>query len=107
MAPRSPSTAPGTPPAAFEPTAGLVLLTGAQVAQLARDAAAEALADFVAGQAPAPELVDGSTMCKLISVSRATLHRLRVAGMPCVPVGDTYRYRCCDVVAWLEAGGGK
>jgi len=104
MAPRSPSTASAAP---APDAAGLVLLTGEQVAQLARDAAAAALAEFAAEQAPAPELVDGVTMARCISVSRATLHRLRVSGMPCVRLGDTYRYRRSDVIAWLEKGGGK
>jgi hypothetical protein len=84
-----------------------VVLTAEQVAQLAHDAAAEALAEFAADRAPAPELVDGPTMGRLISVSRATLHRLRVAGMPAIAVGDTFRYRPAAVIAWLEQRGTK
>jgi len=93
------SAVPGT----GAPTgAGLVLLTAEQVSQLAHDAAAAALAEFAGGQAPVPELVDGPAMCRLISVSRATLHRLRVGGMPAISVGDTFRYRPAAVIAWLE-----
>jgi len=94
------------PPDASSP-GGLVLLTAEQVSQLAHDAAAAALAEFTAEQAPAPELVDGVAMAQLISVSRATLHRLRVAGMPCVPLGETFRYKPAAIIAWLEQGGGK
>lgn len=52
-----------------------------------------------------PELVDGTEMCRLITVSRTTLHRLRLRGMPAIPVGDTFRYRPAAVLAWLEAQG--
>jgi hypothetical protein len=79
-----------------------VVLTAEQVTQLAYQAAAAALAEFTADQGPAPELVDGVTMGRLIAVSRATLHRLRVAGMPAIAVGDTFRYRPAVVIAWLE-----
>lgn len=83
------------------------MLTAEQVAQLAYDAAAAALAEFAADRSPTPELVDGVAMARLISVSRATLHRLRVAGMPAVPVGETFRYRPAAVIAWLEHRGDK
>lgn len=96
-------SAPGT-----APITGLVVLTAEQVTRLAYDAAAAALAEFAADRAPAPELVDGVAMARLISVSRATLHRLRVAGAPAIPVGDTFRYRPAAVIGWLEEqGGGK
>jgi hypothetical protein len=85
----------------------LAVLTAEQVTQLAYDAAAAALADFAGGRPEAPELVDGVAMARLISVSRATLHRLRVSGMPAVPVGETFRYRPASVIAWLEQRGGK
>ena len=101
---RVPVRAPGT---ATPPAAGIVLLTAEQVSQLAHDAAAAALAEFAADQGPAPELVDGVTMGRLISVSRATLHRLRVSGMPAIAVGDTFRYRPAVVIAWLEERGTK
>jgi hypothetical protein len=85
----------------------VTVLTSEQVAQLAYDAALAALAEFAADRAPPPELVDGVAMARLISVSRATLHRLRVAGMPAIPVGETFRYRPAAVISWLEQRGSK
>jgi hypothetical protein len=53
-----------------------------------------------------PELVDGNALAQIVGgASRTTLHRWRQAGMPAIPVGDTFRYRPRDVLAWLDAGG--
>lgn len=81
----------------------VAVLTAEQVAAIVRQQVDEALAEQVAERPPTPELVDAATMCRLIMVSRTTLHRLRVAGMPAIRVGDTYRYRPSAVVAWLES----
>jgi len=89
------------------PLAGLAVLTAEQVAELAYDAAATALAEFTNERTLPPELVDGVAMARLISVSRATLHRLRISGMPAIAVGDTFRYRPATVIAWLEQRGSK
>jgi len=98
---RAPGLATGPGPA------GIVVLTPEQVSQLAYDAAAAALADFAEGLQDSPDLVDGAAMAKRLSLSRATLRRLRVAGMPAIAVGDTFRYRPAAVLAWLEQRGGQ
>jgi hypothetical protein len=50
----------------------------------------------------APLAVNGTELCRLISVSRTTLHRLRVEGMPAIPVGDTFRYEPVACLNWLR-----
>lgn len=84
----------------------LVVLSGERLRALVRAAVVEALEGRAEPRAPQPELVDGRTLMRLLSVSRATLHRMRVAGMPALPVGDTFRYRPAAVLEWLESGRG-
>jgi hypothetical protein len=84
----------------------LAVVTVEQLRAVVREAVACELAERAAAHVVAPELVDGRALTAMLSVSRTTLHRLRVAGMPAVPVGDTFRYRPSAVLAWLESGRG-
>jgi hypothetical protein len=81
----------------------VVVVSVEQLQELVREAVASSLEDFGAARSVEPDLVDGAEMARRLSVSRTTLHRLRVAGMPAIPVGDTFRYRPSAVVAWLES----
>lgn len=84
---------------------GLVVVPIETLRSIIRDEVAEAIAEHEAASAPPADLVDGAEMCRRLSVSRTTLHRLRVAGMPAIRVGDTYRYRASACVAWLGSRG--
>jgi hypothetical protein len=82
------------------PSTQLVVTTPAELAELVREQIDAALAEH-SRRTVEPDLVDGATMARRVGVSRATLHRLRVGGMPAIRVGDTHRYRPADVLAWL------
>ena len=79
-----------------------VVATPEQLQELVRDAVATALDELTPAREREPDLVDGAEMARRLSVSRTTLHRLRVAGMPAIPVGDTFRYKPAAVLTWLE-----
>lgn len=49
-----------------------------------------------------PLAVTGKKLCELLSLSRSTLHRMRVEGMPAIPVGDTFRYEPTVCLEWLR-----
>lgn len=86
---------------------GLMLTSPEALAAAVKDALLEALAEHDAERAPAPLLVGGTEMAALIDVSRATMHRLRLEGCPCVRLGDTFKYEPSAVLAWLKARGGE
>ena len=69
-----------------------------------REDLTEVLAAHDAKRSNAPVLVDAVALARALSVSRATVHRWRVRGCPCIPVGDTFRYQIAAVVNWLESG---
>jgi len=81
----------------------VVTITKGELRELVQEAQLAALAAYEAGKQPAPDLVDGVEMSRRLTVSRTTLHRLRLAGMPAIALGDTFRYRVAAVLAWLEA----
>lgn len=80
----------------------LVTLTAADLRALVVDAVADVLAELAAPSG-APELVDAPTLARRLSVSRSTVHRMRTAGMPAIRMGETFRFRVADCIAWLEA----
>lgn len=79
----------------------LVTLTAADLRALVADAVADVLAELA--PSGAPELVDAPTLARRLSVSRSTVHRMRTAGMPAIRMGETFRFRVADCIAWLEA----
>jgi hypothetical protein len=86
---------------------GVAVLTAEQLRAVVRDAVEAALNERLQPTEPRPELVDGVTLAARLGVSRATVYRLRLRGLPAVPVGDVFRYRVADAVAWLRSGGAR
>jgi hypothetical protein len=70
-----------------------------------RTAIADVLAEHSAERPTVPLLVGQAEMARLLDVSRATLHRLREQGCPCVQVGDVFKYEPERVLAWLRTRG--
>ena len=64
-------------------------------------AVAAALADFK--PRPLPALLTTKETCEQLRLSRSTLDRLRMYGLPCVFVGEAVRFNLAKVCAWLEA----
>jgi len=85
------------------------MFTEDELGELITERLSEALAAYNANAARIPEvdLVDGMEMARRLSVSKTTLHRLRIEGMPTVRVGDVYRYRPQAVLDWLEKRGSE
>lgn len=83
----------------------LTTALAAVLAPMIREAVAEALAEHRAGEPPKPELMQVADICAALSISRATLHRLRGEGMPELRVGDSPRFRLADCIGWLESRG--
>lgn len=79
----------------------VVVVTPAELRELISEAVSEAVAELAPADTP-PVLVDGVTLARMLSVSRTTVHRLRVAGMPAVKLGDTWRFRPEECLRWLE-----
>lgn len=84
----------------------LVTLTAGQLRALIEDALAGGLMERE-GDAPRTELLSGSELAALLGISRTSVHRLRVRGMPCVPILDTFRFRPAECLAWLQSGQGS
>lgn len=85
---------------------GLAVVTAEQLRALVRAALAAEL-DERDQQTPTtqPELVDSRALMQLLGgISRTTLQRWRELGLPFLRIGDTFRYRPRDVLAWLESG---
>lgn len=84
-------------------SAMLVQLTADELRALVNDAVTAALAEHERPTADrGPLLVSGGELARLLGISRTSVHRLRLEGCPTVKLGDTYRYRPADVLAWLE-----
>src|SRR5690606_36864920 len=88
------------------PDPPIVLLTESRLRALVGEAVADALGERE-GDSPRTELVSGSELAVLLGVSRTSVHRLRVRGMPAVPILDTYRFRPAECLAWLQSGQGS
>lgn len=87
--------------------APVIVSTVEQLREAIREVVRDEFAEFGADRPVAPLAVDGAELCRLISVSRSTLHRLRVEGMPAIPVGDTYRYEPAACLEWLRERASK
>jgi hypothetical protein len=84
----------------------LVLLESDDLKRLIQEAVRDALADHASTpKADTPELVSGAAMARALSVSRATMHRMRLRGCPAVKLGDSWKYRPVRVLAWVETHG--
>ena len=53
-------------------------------------------------QEPPIDAVAAAEICRRLSISRSTLHRLRGEGMPCLRVGVEFRYEPAACLAWLR-----
>jgi hypothetical protein len=51
---------------------------------------------------PPVNCVAAAEMCRRLSISRSTLHRMRHDGMPCLRVGTEYRYEPEVCLQWLR-----
>jgi hypothetical protein len=71
------------------------------------DASLLAFEDYKAGEQPGPDLLTGAQMAAKIGVSRSKLHFLRVAGLPSIKVGDTYKFEPRAVMEYLRAEASK
>lgn len=80
-------------------TPNIILVQPEQLEGLARRTAEHVLAE-VAPQ-PAPEILDVSSACAVLLVSRTTLHRWRSMGLPTHMVGDTPRFLRSELIAWI------
>lgn len=78
----------------------VVILSPDQLAELVRNAVAEALAEQ-REDAPAL-LLDRSGIAKALGCSPSTINRLRQEGMPCVLLGDSPRFEADRCVEWLR-----
>lgn len=74
---------------------------GALIDQRVAAAVTAAIANLPARAEPA--LVSTSQLCEQLSISKATLHRLRARGLPCVMLADAPRFSVAKVIAWLES----
>lgn len=81
----------------------IVVATPDQLRNLIVQAVLDAVGEHKGGAGASPELVTGAELARLLSVSRTTVHRLRLEGMPAVRMGDTFRYHLGDCLAWLKA----
>lgn len=56
---------------------------------------------------PNPKALTQAQLCKQLSISVPTLHRLRQEGLPFFRVGDSPRFDADAVHAWLRARGAE
>lgn len=64
----------------------------------------ELLDDHVVEPVEQVDAVGAAEMCRRLSISRSTLHRMRHAGCPALKVGaNEFRYEPRAVLAWLRA----
>lgn len=98
---RSNGCAAGTTQTAAPPDP-LTAALASMLRPLVRQAVAEALAEHEHGAAPIPALLTVDQVCASLQISRASLHRLRLEGLPVVMVLDSPRFRLDDVLQWLD-----
>lgn len=55
---------------------------------------------------PAPALLDRNQLARELSVSQATIDRLRREGLPTIWLFDAPRFELVAVLAWLKSGRG-
>jgi len=58
-------------------------------------------------QEPPIDAVTAAEMCRRLSISRSTLHRLRHDGMPSLKCGSEFRYEPEACLAWLRTRGSE
>ena len=49
------------------------------------------------------ELLTTEELCKMLKVSRVTIHNWRKKGLPCIKIGKTIRYDYEEVMEWIES----
>lgn len=86
-------------PVALDPL-GEVL--GRLIEPILRRAFADVLAEQEAVRQPQPELLTTEQICAALQISRATLHRLRLQGLPTVMLLDSPRWKVTECIRWLE-----
>lgn len=91
-----------------EPDSGaaLVLTTRAQLAELVREAVAQAFAE-PSTRPMERDVVGPIEMARRLDISRTTLHRMRVAGCPAVRLGDVFKFEPAAVLEWLKSRGSR
>jgi len=83
------------------PVNSIIILTPDQLTALVSDAVQLALT-HVHPVAPS-EILDTIGACELLSISRATLHRLRKEGLPFKYVGESPRFLRSALIEWVNS----
>jgi len=74
-----------------------------QLEELARRTAEHVLTEVT--PQPPPEILDVTSACAFLLVSRTTLHRWRTMGLPTHMVGDSPRFLRSELINWVAGHG--
>lgn len=87
-------------------TAPAFTVTRGELAELVRQAAAEAVAEALGSGLPAAQLLDREALSIALGCSGSLVDKLRRRGMPHLRVGDSPRFELERCLEWLRAEQG-
>jgi len=81
----------------------IVVLSADELHELIRDAVFEQMAEFLEESRKPIPLLDRAGLAQALACSTATVGRLIREGVPCIPLGDSRRFKLDEVVSWLQS----
>jgi hypothetical protein len=81
----------------------IVVLSVDELRELIRHVVFDQMAEFLEEARKPIPLLDRAGLAQALGCSTATISRLVREGVPCVPLGDSRRFKLDEVVSWLQS----